>query len=150
MRNLITYEEVCTLCNSSENLYCNSHEAALEHVQFALDLLEKARKNAITDEKGEFIIDPDTIRSSKQIEKIDYAKADHYRTIITTIIIGYCNYGTELEYLKWYHQSAQAYRQGYELARDELGEPHPMTQALHNNYHSVISKKKVYLNLDSQ
>lgn len=120
-----------------------SHEAALEHVNLALDILDKTRRSLLMNEKGEYVIDPDQVQNSKQLEEVDYTKSDRYRTIVTTMIIGHFNCGTELEHLRRYHLSVQAYSKGHQLAQNELGETHPLTQNLEQSVQSLIAKKRV-------
>lgn len=97
----------------------------------------------LMDANGDFLIDPDKVKNSKQLAEIDYLKADRYRTIMTTMIIGQYNCGAECEYLQRYHLSMQAYSKGYQLALDELGEGNPLTQSLHKNVQSLSAKKNV-------
>lgn len=120
-----------------------SHDIALEHVNLSLELLENARRAVLMDQNGTYFADPDSIQNSRQLEDFDPLKADQYKSIITTMIIGHYNFGTELEYLHRYHESALAYGRGLELAQDELGETHPLTQSLNKNYTSLLVRKQV-------
>lgn len=66
-----------------------------------------------------------------------------YGTIITTIIVAYYNYGTELEYIKEYDLSFQIFTKGYKLALKEFGSAHPLTITLEQNMNNMSIKKKV-------
>jgi hypothetical protein len=49
---------------------------------------------------------------------------------MTTMIIAYYNFGTELEYMKEYQQAIQGFSKGYNLAIEEFGTGHPLASTL--------------------
>lgn len=73
------------------------HHEAVKHVKLGLELLEMA--------KSSFNTDNTTSEGLKQSSKVDKNKREKFRTIVTTMIIAYYNFGTELEYLKEYKYS---------------------------------------------
>lgn len=95
------------------------------------------------DKNGTFLLNPNKIACSLQLRQFGDRIADQYKLIITTMIMAYCNYGTELEHLQKYKESTAAYRKGLELAQNELGEGHILTQNLNKYYSSVVYKKQV-------
>jgi hypothetical protein len=59
------------------------------------------------------------------------------------MIIAYYNFGTELEFLKEYQKSVQAFSKGYHLALKELGPENQLTNTLYQNMLNLAEKNKV-------
>jgi len=81
--------------------------------------------------------------ASNKSEEAKSLASDKYKNIITTMIMGYFNYGTELEHAKEFGNSLKALTEGYELATRELGAEHPLTLNLQQGVQGLIEKKKV-------
>eukprot|EP00330_Aristerostoma_sp_ATCC50986_P003138 CAMPEP_0114582306 /NCGR_PEP_ID=MMETSP0125-20121206/6329_1 /TAXON_ID=485358 ORGANISM="Aristerostoma sp., Strain ATCC 50986" /NCGR_SAMPLE_ID=MMETSP0125 /ASSEMBLY_ACC=CAM_ASM_000245 /LENGTH=80 /DNA_ID=CAMNT_0001775211 /DNA_START=359 /DNA_END=601 /DNA_ORIENTATION=- len=79
----------------------NQHKEAVKHVKLALELLELAKSEAAAAKKGgdegeENQGDQDDLYEEK------VSPDEKMKTILTTMVIAYYNFGTELEYLKDY------------------------------------------------
>ena len=85
-------------------------------------------------------MEPDISVSQNETERNIKQK---HKTIITTMIIAYYNFGTELEFLKEYQKSVQAFSKGYHLALKELGPENQLTNTLYQNMLNLAEKNKV-------
>ena len=96
----------------------------MKHVKLALELLEMAINQ-----------NPPPVKESEKAQR---------RTVLTTMIIAYYNYGAELEYLQDFQNSLKAFCRGFDIAMKEFGSDHPLTSTLEQNIRSLNQKKKVY------
>ena len=96
------------------------HQAALEHAQSALILLQE-----------ELLSPPGVAATSAAPPKADR---------IAVLAIAYHNIGVENEFLKRLEQSLLSYRKGVEVAERYLGPKHAITVTLKN---SLIAAKKI-------
>ena len=102
------------------------HAEAISHVKLALELLEMAKSQCSIEDSGD--------------EKEEKQK---YSTILTTMIIAYYNFGTELEYVRDYETALQAFNKGFNIAMNEYGPSHPLANTLQQNISQLSIKKKV-------
>lgn len=104
----------------------NRHSEAISHVKLALELLEMAKSQCRIEENPE-----------------DKDEKQRYSTILTTMIIAYYNFGTELEYIKDFESALQAFTKGFNIAINEYGPSHPLANTLQQNMSQLNQKKKV-------
>lgn len=121
-----THLNICAIFSS-----LTQHKEAIKHARIALDLL-KSEKNACMLEMA-----------SDKSEEARSMASEKYKNIITTMIMGYFNYGTELEHAKEFGNSLKALTEGFELASRELGTDHSLTHSLQKGVQSLMEKKKV-------
>ena len=76
------------------------HKEAVKHVKLALELLELAKSEAAAAKKGDEGEENQGDQDDLYEEKV--SPDEKMKTILTTIVIAYYNFGTELEYLKDY------------------------------------------------
>jgi hypothetical protein len=121
------------LCDFISNEYVKTeiyaylrHTDAISHVKLALELLEMAKTQCKIEEKGD-----------------DKEEKQKYSTILTTMIIAYYNFGTELEYVRDYETALQAFTKGFNIAMNEYGPSHPLANTLQQNISQLSQKKKV-------
>merc|ERR1719321_1933721 len=74
------------------------------------------------------------------------ASADHAVTQdeYSVLAIAYHNVAVERDFLHQWDQAAEAYQQGFQVAKKCLGEQHPLTQTLGKNCDAVLQKSAKY------
>ncbi|KAL4512779.1 hypothetical protein ABPG72_017464 [Tetrahymena utriculariae] len=111
----------------------NKHDIASEHAKIAIELLDLAKNSVIKKEEIQIINEQLQNQNDKQTQKRLNQKLRVYKDIMNMQVLSYYNLGIEQEHLKLYDNSITAYQAGHEIAQNELGENHKMTQILQGN-----------------
>lgn len=112
------------------------HNEAINHVKVALELLEAERNQHLI-----------KVASENEKKKEDDSEGAKYKNIITTMIMAYYNYGTELEHIKDFNTSIKALTKGFELSSRELGAEHTLTNNIRESIQKLVAKKKVRIDI---
>ncbi|KAL4481627.1 hypothetical protein ABPG74_007716 [Tetrahymena malaccensis] len=120
----------------------NKHDIASEHAKIAIELLDLAKNSVIKKEEIQSLNEQLQNQNDKETQKRLNQKLRMYKDIMNMQVLSYYNLGIEQEYLKLYNDSITAYQAGHEIAQNELGENHKMTQILYENIKNVNKQKQ--------
>ncbi|EAR93967.2 tetratricopeptide repeat protein (macronuclear) [Tetrahymena thermophila SB210] len=123
----------------------NKHDIASEHAKIAIELLDLAKNSVIKKEEIQSLNEKLKNQNDNETQKILNQKLRVYKDIMNMLVLSYYNLGIEQEHLKSYGNSITAYQAGHEIAQNELGENHKMTQILLENIkllHKVQQSKE--------
>lgn len=93
----------------------DKHDKALQHALCALELI------------------------SNRVNNSDNSATQDEHSVLA---IAYHNVAVEYDYSHQYDEAADAYQQGYDVARKCLGDQHPLTQTLGKNAESALQKSR--------